>query len=414
MSFIRNILFREKALTPVPSSAGAGAGGWFPLIHESTAGAWQRSEPVEVDTALTHTAVFACVSLIAQDIAKLPVHIAQRQNGFWSPAAHPLDTLLRKPNGYQNRAQFLQSWMTAKLLFGNSYALKRRDASGRIIAMHLLAPSAVTPLIADDGAVFYSLKASALASVYEDVTVPAREIIHDRGLAPYHPLIGVSPLTAAGLAASQGLAIQSTATKFFQNGARPGVVLSAPGSISEETAKRLKEHWQEKYTGNNAGNVAVLGDGLKPEFLSLNPVDSQLIEQLSFTAQDVCRAFRVPAWKIGAGPAAPYTGVEAMTLAYYTDCLQGLIESLELALDDGLDLPPDLRTELDLDDLMRMDTSTRYEAYSKAIGAGWLAPNEARRKEGLSPVEGGDTPYLQVQNYALAALAKRDNEGTPE
>lgn len=407
-------LFREKALSPVSSSSGAGAGGWFPLIHESTPGAWQRSEPVEIDTALTHSAVFACVSLIAQDIAKLPVHIAQRNDGVWANTAHPLDALLRRPNPYQNRAQFLQSWMSAKLLHGNAYALKRRDGAGRIAALHLLNPYAVTPLIADDGAVFYRLKAADLARVHEDVTVPAREIIHDRGLAPHHPLVGLSPLSAAGLAASQGLAIQSTATNFFRNGARPGVVLTAPGSISPETAQRLKEHWEAKYTGKNAGNVAVLGDGLKPEFLSLNPVDSQLIEQLGYTAQDVCRAFRVPAWKIGAGPAAPYTGVEAMTLAYYTDCLQGLIESLELALDDGLDLPPDQRTELELSDLLRMDTSTRYEAYSKAIGAGWLAPNEARRKEGLAPVEGGDTPYLQQQNYALAALAKRDNKGAPE
>lgn len=381
--------------------------GWYPLIRESSPGAWQRSEPVEVDTALTHSAVFACVSLIADDIGKLPVNIAQKNAGFWQPVEHPLDALLRKPNQYETRLQFFTRLMTCKLLHGNAYVLKVKSASGQLVALHILDPRRVEPLVSSDGAVFYRLRTSDIAGIAEDVIVPAREIIHDRGLCPFHPLIGVSPLTAAALAASQGLAIQNNATTFFQNASRPGGLLTAPGIIQDDTAERLKKHWEDNYSGVNAGRTAVLGDGLKYETLSISPIDAQLLEQLNFTAQDVCRAFRVPAWKIGAGPTAPYSGVESMSLSYYADCLQVLIEALELALDEGLNLPPTLRTEFDLDHLLRMDTISRYDAYGKAIGAGWLTPNEARRKESLPPVDGGDFCYLQQQNYPLADLIGR-------
>lgn len=393
----------KKSLSPVPARSGS----WFSLIREGSAGAWQRSETVEVDTALTHSAVFACVSLIASDIAKMPIKFTRNSNGFWQEIAHRYAPLMRQPNAYQNRTQFIASWLSSKLLHGNAYILKVRDGAGFVRSLHLLDPRTVTPLVADSGDIFYRLSKSDLAGVGVNATVPAREIIHDRGFTPFHPLVGVSPLTAAGLAASQAIAIQRNSAVFFENGCRPGGTLSAPGTISKETAERLKQDWQEKYSGQNVGKVAVLGDGLKYEQLSVNAEDAQLIEQLNFTAQDVCRAFHVPAWKIGAGPAAPYTGVEAMNLAYYSDCLQCLIEALELCLDEGLNLPASERTEMDLDHLLRMDTLSRYEAYGKAIGAGWMKPNEARQREGLAPVDGGDTCYMQQQNFALAALTQR-------
>ena len=85
-----------------------------------------------------------------------------------------------------------------------------------------------------------------------------------------------------------------------------------------------------------------------------------------------------------------------------------------MCLDEGLALAPDTRTELDEGVLLRMDAATRFKTYSDAIGGGWMAPNEARRREGLPPVEGGDTPYLQQQNFSLSALARRDQQqGAP-
>lgn len=357
----------------------------------------------------------ACADLISADIGKLPIAIATLQAGYWAPTPHVYDALLRRPNAYQNRQQFVRSWIASKLLHGNSYALKQRDPRGRVIAMHILDPRSVESLVAsEDGSVFYRLKTSHMAGIREDVVVPAREIIHDRGLTPFHPLVGVSPLTAAGLAAQQGLNALENSANFFKNGAKVSGIITAPDGLPEGEAQKLKEKFESGYTGQNAGKVGVLAGSLKFQQLTMTAVDAQLLELLNWSAQDVARAFHVPAWKIGCGPSAPYTSNEQTGLTYYSDCLQSLIESFELCLDEGLGLPPTERTELDVDALLRMDTVTRYDAYGKAIGAGWMTPNEARRKESLPPVAGGDVCYLQQQNYSLSALARRDQNEVPQ
>jgi len=397
MAFL-DFLKRSKSATPVPTNPG----GWFPVIRETSPGAWQRDEKIEVETALAHSAVFACAALVSNDIGKLPIRISAKKDGVWSEVEHGLDRLFRRPNAYQTRQQLFSSWTMAKLLHGNAFVLKQRDASGNVIALHVLDPRTVTVLVSDDGAVFYQLRQSTLAGIAEEgVTAPSREIIHDRGATPYHPLVGVSPLTAAGYAAMQGVNIQRNSARFFENGAQPGGILTAPGSISKEVAERLRTDWQVRYTGENAGKTAVLGDGLRFEQMSVNAVDSQLIEQLAYTAQDVCRAFNIPAWKIGAGPAAPYTSNEQMSLSYYSDAVQHLVEAIELHLDAGLDLPATMRTEFDESALLRMDTASRYAAHSSAINAGWITINEVRAKEGLPPVKGGDEVYRQMQDVAL-------------
>lgn len=388
----------KKSLQPVPSRAG----GWFPLIREASAGGWQRNETIEADTALAHSAVYACVSLIASDISKLPIQITQEKGGYWGSIPHGYLSLLRRPNTYQNRQQFISQWIASKLLRGNTYVLKRRNAQGGIESLHILDPQRVTPLVSEEGAVFYRLQSSLLASIGADATVPAREIIHDRGITPFHPLVGISPLTAASLPANQAMSIQRSSSKFFQNGSRPGGILSAPGLISNDTADRLKKHWEDKYSGDNIGKVAVLGDGLKYDAMAVTAIDAQLIEQLSYTAQDVCRCFAVPAWKIGAGPAAPYTSSEATNLQYLADCLQSHIEAMELALDDGLDLPPTLRTELDESSLLRLDTATRVNVLATSIKGGIMTVNEARATLNLAPVDGGDDIFRQMQDVPLA------------
>ena len=146
----------------------------------------------------------------------------------------------------------------------------------------------------------------------------------------------------------------------------------------------------------------------------VNPHDAQLIDQLKWTAETVCSAFHVPAHMVGVGSAPTYNNIEALNQQYYSQCLQSLIENIELLLDEGLELPKPYGTEFDLDDLLRMDTATKVKAAADAVGSGTMAPNEARRRYfDLGPTEGGESPYLQVQNYSLAALAKRDQNSTP-
>src|SRR4029077_18642801 len=159
-----------------------------------------------------------------------------------------------------------------KLVHGNTYVLKQRDQRGVVNALYVLDPQRVQPLDASDGSVWYQVSRDDLVGLTETPVpeaIPAREIIHDRMMAPFHPLCGVSPIFAAALPALRGLGIERTSELFFRNGSAPGGVLTAPGKISDETAARLKAYWETNFSGQNVGKVAVLGDSLKYEAMSV-------------------------------------------------------------------------------------------------------------------------------------------------
>ncbi|UHD44919.1 phage portal protein [Aureimonas altamirensis] len=394
----------QKALAAVPQR------GWTRIL-EAFPGAWQKNVEVNRDAVLAHHADFGCRTLIASDIAKLGLRLVLKdEHGVWKPVTNPAySPVLRKPNHFQNRIQFIESWVLSKLQSGNTYVLKQRDNRGVVVKLYILDPNLVRPLIANDGSVFYHLSQDELSGLPSSIIVPAREIIHDRFNCLFHPLVGISPIFASGLAATQGLSIQNNATRFFQNGAQPGGILTAPGEISDKTAVRLKTHWDTNFTGENAGKVAVVGDGLKYEAMTQKAVDAQLIEQLKWSAEVVCSVYRVPPYKIGVGQQPAYNNVESLNLGYYSSCLQVLIEAIEACLDEGLGMDGHtIGAEFDLDDLLRMDTATQFDVAQKAKGVATL--DEQRRRLNLPPVEGGDTIYLQQQDHSLAAIAARDEQ----
>lgn len=403
--------FKRAPMSP----PGTGLGGWWPMIKEPYSGAWQKNDTWTNETVLAHYAVYACVTLISNDIGKLRQRLMELDaNGIWKETASPsFSPVLKKPNNYQNHVQFKQWWQTSKLISGNTYGLKQRDQRGVVTSIYLLDPCRVLPLVADDGSIYYQLSNDNLNRVGDGVTVPASEIIHDRMNCLFHPLVGVSPLYAAAMAACQSLKMQKDSSTFFSNGARPGGILSAPGAISDDTAARLKAHWDANYTGENAGRVAVVGDDLKFQQMKMSATDSQLIEQFRLTAEMICTAFHVPPSKVGVTTAATGTTAEQENQKYYSDCIQVLAEEYEACMDDGLSVPDKYGVELDIEGLLRMDMGKLVETLSAAVKGGIMPPNVAMAKLNLSPVEGGDTVYMQQQNYSLAALAKRDAQADP-
>jgi HK97 family phage portal protein len=376
------------------------------FIQEPFSGAWQRNQELRLENVLSFTAVYACITLIAGDIGKLGLRIMEERADGTEVEANvtAFSPVLRRPNRFQTTQKFIENWIVSKLTSGNTYVLKERSDRNTVDSMYVLNPALTRPMVSDiDGSIWYQLYTDSLVGITDDkVMVPASEIIHDVMTPLYHPLCGVSPITACGLAAIQGLNIQRSSSKFFANGARPSGLLTAPGAINEETAKRLKEQWETNYSGNNIGKVAVLGDGLAYSPMYVTAQDAQLI--------------KVPPHKISIGPMPNYNNIEALDQQYYAQCLQTLIESVESLLDEGLGLTKTglpYNTEFDLDDLLRMDTATQIRTMGEGISRGLMAPNEARERIGLGPVDGGDTPYLQQQNYSLEALNKRDSKDDP-
>lgn len=403
----------EKAI-PATVAPVDGRGGWWPIIREMFVGAWQRNIETPVVDVMSYSTVFACVTLIASDIAKMSLRLLQEDaDGIWNEAySSSFSPVLAKPNRFQTRIKFVEQWITSKLMFGNAYVLKERDDRNVVVAMYVLDPQRVRPLVATDGSVYYQLSQDYLSGLVSiDVTVPAREIIHDVMYALYHPLVGLSPIMACGLSAMVGLKIQQNSVNLFANGSNPGGVLTAPGAISDPTAARLKAYWESNFTGANVGKVAILGDGLKFEPMVMKAIDAQLIDQLKWSSESVCSTYHVPPYMVGVGPPPNYNNIQALSVQYFTQCIQELVESFELVLDEGLALPDKYGVEFDVDDLLRMDSTSMMEVLSKGVQAGLYAPNDGRKKLNLKPVAGGAQPYLQQQNYSLEALAKRDAAG---
>ena len=391
--------------------------GWT-RIFDWKPGAWQTHHPYDGEqSVLAYPTVFACSTLIQSDIGKLRPTVQRKKGNVWEEAPHEITKLLKKPNNYQNHIQFKESWLNSKQVHGNTYALKVRKG-GSVDQLHILDPLKVTPLVADNGDVYYRLGEDRLSNVEEDqLIVPDTEIIHDRYNCLYHPLVGLSPIFAAGSAATTGLTIQNNSKNFFKNGSQPGGILTAPGSIGDATAVRLKEYWEANFTGEKSGNVAVVGDGLKYEPMRMSNIDAQVVEQLSWTDQKICAVYHVPSYMVGAGDMPTHNNIEALIQQYYAQCLQILIESMEVVLDAGLEIGEGFRTQLDLDGLFRMDQSTLMTTLKTGREAGLISPDEGREKINLAPVPGGKYPYLQQQNYSLEALSQRDSAnplGKPE
>lgn len=391
--------------------------GWWSVFSEPFGGAWQnvvvRDSP---ESVLAFSAVFSCVSRIAKDIAKLDLRVVleDEESGICVPIAYnsPFAATLRRPNHYQNRIAFVQSWAINLLLHGNAYALKERDGRGMVRALYLLDPARVTPLITRDGEVYYKIAADHLAGLVDGVTVPASEVIHDRGATLWHPLVGVSPIYACAMTATQGNKIQANSAAFFENMSRPSGMLTAPGEIKEEFANRMKKQFEENFAGKNIGRIAVAGNGLEYKPMMISAVDAELVKQLEWTVADVARCFSVPLYKLG-GPAPSGVSIESLNQAYYDECLQSPIESMELSLTEGLEMPTGYEAEFDLDGLRRMDLTAQSKAEGELVKGGIKSPDEARRRFNLPPVPGGRYPYLQQQNYSLEALAKRDAQPDP-
>jgi HK97 family phage portal protein len=414
-----NWLQKKLTFPSVPLFAAGGqwmswlVGGSDGDVHT---GDWQANIKHTKEHLLSFTAVYSCMTLIASDISKLRIKLVKElKSGICEETTSAaFSPVLTKPNHYQNRIQFLTCWVISKLAWGNAYILKNRDSRGVVTELYALDPRYVFPLIAEDGGVYYQLGLDYLSKQTQPgLIVPASEIIHDIMIPLFHPLIGVSPLFASALPACTGLEIEKNQAKFFANGAKISGIITAPGAIGKEAAQEVKDKFASGYSGDDAGKIAVIGDGLKFQPLTMTSIDAQLIALLEISQLQVCSTFHVPAYKIGVGQMPLNNNVEALDQQYYSQCLQYLIESIELCLVEGLRLPSNLYAELDLDGLLRMDTAAQYDTYGKGVKGVILSPNDARQKLNLPPVDGGEFPIAQQQNFSLPALKKRDSLPNP-
>jgi HK97 family phage portal protein len=358
------------------------------------------------------------MSVLSQDVSKLPLRVWRKEpNGARSSVsikdrgrAGFVSYTLYKPNTYQTATEFLQQLMASLLINGNAYVYVTRNGGNLPDEMRVIHPSHVSPWVTPEGEVYYNISPDPLTipEIPETSLIPARFVMHFRHQTYQHPLIGISPLQAAAYSASTGLSILRQSSAFFRRMARPSGVLQSPRMLDGDVADRLRTQWQQVYGDNpgNAGKVAVLEDGLEWKPMTMTAADSQLIEQLRFTVEDVARVYRVPIFMLGDMTKASYRNSEVLMRNYYAGSLSYYCRSIEDRMNVFHDLGEDFEVRFDLDELFRAESDVRMNTLKTAVQGGIMKPDEARGKEGLGPVPGGNEVYVQQQMIPLRIAAE--------
>jgi len=364
--------------------------------------------------ALTSSAVYACVSVIAQEVARLKViHWRTLPNGgrervTTSPAAR----VMRRPNPYQTPSDFWLQYVSACALSGNAYAVAERDAVGLISALHTQHPNGTSAQVdPETGAVFYDVAGSRLTPRLPR-QVPARDMAHLKLFTPRDPLVGVSPLEAASYSMAHGEQIQRQAVAFWGNKAQPSGILSTDRPLSAEAARRLRDQWQNANSSDNAGKTAVLDSGMTWQPLSITARDAEMISSFNLSTDTIASIYRVPLYMINRMESATFSNVETMQRQFYVSTLASWLEAAEAVLDKLFQLPVGESLEFDVErGLMQSNFDSRMKAYRDAIQGGVMTPNEVRSLEKLPRLPtGADTTYLQAQ---MEPLEDRHREEPP-
>lgn len=399
--------WRKRELVSV-----GGAHGWHTILEPFT-GAWQRGKTLKQGDILSYPTLYACVARIVQDIGAMAFEFQRRDGDIWKTAdSAAFSPVLRKPNAWQTAGQFREHWAMSKLMHGNTYVLKRRDDRQVVRAMYVLDPHRVAPMVTDAGEVWYQLSIDRLSTLPRDypaeqLLVPASEIIHDRHVPLFHPLVGLPPVTASAMATRKNWRILQSADEFFANNSRISGILTAPAGIGDSQLQKLREYWRENMTGDQAGGVGVIGSDMKFTPLAINSVDAQVVEQLKYSDEQICQPFGIPPYKIGIGTVPDALGLDGLNKLYFADALRAHIEHMEALVGEGLTLPRNMRVRMNTDVLLRMDIDAMSAVESTLVKAKIKTPDEARAKFDLPPVDGGETLWGQAQDYPLGYLAQR-------
>jgi HK97 family phage portal protein len=392
---------------------------WFPAMPVGHWGPdwFQRGypSPSSMPPLLTFPAVFTAIDGISNDIARLPMRHFRREAGEVLEVENSAALrVLEEPNGYQTRFDFMKQLVASQLYRGNGYAYAIRNRRYEVDELHNLWPDSVWPYRAGTE-VFYEVGANPLGGINSARMLTTRECFHHRMMTLNDPIFGVTPLVSAALSCSAGMAILRQSERFFNSMSRPSGVLQTAGRLNADQAQAIKDRWNSVYKGpENAGEVAVLEQGLEWKPLTMTSVDAQLIEQLRYTVEDVARVYQLPLFKLGDYTKVSYSSTEQLTRIYHSQCLAAHMESLEDRFTWFFGMNPRQEwLEFDTDALFRTEMVQRIDSLAKSVQGGIRTPNEARKSEGLNPIEGGDTVYMQAQMTPLTILEAKSAAPQP-
>ena len=382
-----------------------------PKVEDRTAGSSytfymggsSAGKSVNERSAMQMTAVYACVRILSEAVAGLPLHLYRYKDDGGKEKAidHSLYHLLHdEPNKEMSSFIFRETLMTHLLLWGNAYAQIIRNGKGEVIALYPLMPNKMKVDRGEDGEIYYLYSRSTdEANTKEDssVVLTPREVLHIPGLG-FDGLVGYSPIAMAKNAIGLAIATEEYGAKFFANGAAPSGVLEHPGTIKDP--KRLRENWNSTFGGSaNSGKVAVLEEGMKYTPISISPEQAQFLETRKFQINEIARIFRVPPHMVGDLEKSSFSNIEQQSLEFVKYTLDPWIIRWEQSLSRSLLGPDEKKTyffKFNLEGLLRGDYASRMNGYATARQNGWMSANDIRELENLDkiPAELGGDLYL--------------------
>ena len=354
-------------------------------------------------SAMQLTAVYACVRILAEAVAGLPLHMYRcGKNGSKEKAVeHPLYFLLHdEPNPEMTSFVFRETLMTHLLLYGNCYCQIIRDGRGQVAALYPLMPNQMSVERDEKGQIYYTyLRSGEEAATMNNGTVYLlpEDVLHIPALG-FDGLVGYSPIAMAKNTIGMGLACEEYGAKFFANGAAPSGVLEHPGTVKD--ISRLRESWNTIYGGSkNAGKVAILEEGMHYSPISISPNEAQFLETRKFQVDEVARIFHVPPHMIGDLERSTFSNIEQQSLEFVKYTLNPWVCRWEQALTRSLLSPREKREyciKFNMDGLLRGDYQSRMNGYAVGRQNGWMSANDIRELENLDriPAEQGGDLYL--------------------
>ena len=400
MNFFSFFRSRDK-----PQNRTAGS-NFRPFFGGSSSG-----KTVTERSAMQMTAVYACVRILAESIAGLPLHLYRynSKGGKEKAAEHPLFFLLHdEPNPEMTSFVFRETMMTHLLLWGNAYAQVIRNGRGAVAALYPLMANRMRVDRDDSGRLYYEYTCYGDETgkrTCETVKLKPEDVLHIPGLG-FDGLVGYSPIAMAKNAIGMAMACEEFGSKFFANGAAPGGVLEHPGILKDPA--RVRESWNATFGGSgNANKVAVLEEGMKYTPISISPNEAQFLETRKFQIDEIARIFRIPPHMIGDLERSSFSNIEQQSLEFVKYTVGPWVMRWEQSLARRL-LTESERTKylikFNLDGLLRGDYESRMNGYATARQNGWMSANDIRELENMDRIsaeEGGD---LYLVNGSMTPL----------
>lgn len=384
----------------------AGSGYSF-LFGRTTSG-----KPVNERTAMQTTAVYACVRILAETVASLPLHVYEYKDGGKELVhAHPLYYLLHdEPNPEMTSFVFRETLMSHLLIWGNAYAQIVRDGSGKVLGLYPLLPNKMDVDRDNRGRIYYvysrDTNENPMFKDYGDIKLRAEDVLHIPGLG-FDGLIGYSPIAMAKNAVGMTLACEEYGASFFANGANPGGVLEHPGVLKDPS--KVRESWNSVYRGtNNAHKIAVLEEGMKYQQIGIPPEEAQFLETRKFQINEIARLYRIPPHMVGDLEKSSFSNIEQQSLEFVKYTLDPWVIRWEQSLQKALLLPGEKNKyfiKLNVDGLLRGDYQSRMNGYATGRQNGWFSANDIREMENMNPISDEEGGNLYLINGAMTKLA---------